>query len=602
MAYSAEIKKQAESLYRLGASVEDIRQELNLPNRRVIYNWAEKWHTAIDTETLKFKTTRRLNWLIEKPHAEKSKADLAEELHKAELLIKLEKADGYRRGDGFITGGGPGRKPGQKSGSGKKREPKPKKNDVTQLSAQMLQEVEDRVFYPHQKLWIKAGENPKTARRRFILKSRQIGATYTFAWEAFKTAILTGNDQIFISSTKAQAEQFKAYIAVIAKEHFDIELTGNPTKLITEHGTVEIHYLSPNSYANSRSGDVYFDEVFYTRSFAKMEKVAKPMATRHGLKKTYFGAPTALSHEAMDLWTGKRYSKHRPGVSINVADFEPLYGGRLDDDGFWRCVCTVDSAIEMGWDQVKIEELMVDTPDPAEFDNVYRCQPIDDSFSVFKLSDVLACGVDPLSWYPDFDPDYPMRPAGNIPMSVGYDPAGIGDNAAISVCTRPYGWHEKFRLFEKQRYRGMVASQQAQKMVDIHRRYNVEYLDIDKTGPGIYIPGEVQQALQEAELDVPQMKAIMYSVELKSRMVQKAINVISQRRFEYDEDDKDLPMAFMAIRQSTTPKSGQVSYYSARDANTGHADEAWATMHCFMAEPMNVAVGDEGGGSVAFSD
>ena len=600
MSYSEETINSARLLYTLGASIEDVQKELKLPNRRVVYQWAKRfdWDGSIDVSSLKVKYCRRLNWLIEKPFAEKSKADLSEELHIGDMLIKMEKADAWKNGESLAEST-PGRKPGQKNGTGKKKSKK--KNDVSHLTPADLQAVEDKVFFPHQKIWLKAGEDPATFRRRFILKSRQIGATYTFAWEAFKTAIIKGHDQIFISSTKAQAEQFKAYIALIAQEHFDIELTGNPTKLNTEHGVVQIHYLSPNSFANSRSGDVYFDEVFYTRSFEKMEKVAKPMATFKQYKQTYFGAPTSVSHQAYEVWSGKRFMKHKPKVKIDVSDHQAMINGRLDPDGFWRCVCTLDSAMEMGWTHADKEQLQLDTPDPELFANIYDCKFIDDSHSVFKLSDLLACGVDTLSWYPDFDRDNPERPAGDSPMSLGYDPAGIGDNAAICLLSSPQSVEQKFRLYEKQRYRGMIASFQAQKIVNICQRFNVEYMDIDKTGPGLYIPGEVDEALREAGLNVPRMNAVQYNVDLKARMVQKALNVIGRRRFEYDEDDKELPLAFMSIRQSTTEKTNQITYYATRTEEAGHADEAMACMHGFMVEPFNPR-SLTGGGSVAFSD
>jgi uncharacterized protein YjcR len=520
-----------------------------------------------------------------------------EELHLCDVLLKLERADAFKRGD-FPAGSARGRKPGQKSGTGKRR--KRLKNDVSDITPEQLQAVEDEVFYPHHKIWLKAGRDPKTALLRFILKSRQIGATYTFAWEAFRTAIEKGHNQIFISSTKAQAQVFKAYIAILAKEYFDIELIGNPTVLNTSHGAVEIHYLSPNSYANSRSGDVYFDEVFYTRSFEKMEAVAAPMATLDGYKQTYFGAPTAISHQAYEVWSGKRFTKHHPDVSVDVLKYEPLYEGRLDGDGFWRCVCTVDSAIEMGWDKVTLDRLRIKTPDPDQFDNIYRCKFIDDTHSVFKLSDLLACAVDPLGWFPDFDRDNVDRPAGGQPVSVGYDPAGVADNAAIAVTSYPESVADKFRLYEKQTYRGMVASYQAQKIVGLCRRYNVEYLDIDKSGPGLYIPGEVDIALRGADLPRPRTMAKQYTVESKAQMVQKAINVISGRRFEYDEDDTNLPLAFMSVRQSVTERTGQITYYSTRSGEVGHGDEAWATMHAFMCEGMN-PLPEGSGSSVSFS-
>ncbi|MGK7630792.1 terminase large subunit domain-containing protein, partial [Salmonella enterica] len=39
---------------------------------------------------------------------------------------------------------------------------------------------------------------------RNILKSRQIGATWYFAFEAFENAVMTGDPQIFLSASKVQ--------------------------------------------------------------------------------------------------------------------------------------------------------------------------------------------------------------------------------------------------------------------------------------------------------------------------------------------------------------------------------------------------------------
>ncbi|ENU7707242.1 terminase family protein, partial [Salmonella enterica subsp. enterica serovar Newport] len=55
---------------------------------------------------------------------------------------------------------------------------------------------------------------------RNILKSRQIGATWYFAFEAFENAVMTGDPQIFLSASKAQAEVFRSYIVNIAEQYF----------------------------------------------------------------------------------------------------------------------------------------------------------------------------------------------------------------------------------------------------------------------------------------------------------------------------------------------------------------------------------------------
>jgi hypothetical protein len=104
-------------------------------------------------------------------------------------------------------------------------------------------------------------------------------------------------------------------------------------------------------------------------------------------------------------------------------------------------------------------------------------------------------------------------------------------------------------------------------------------MEIDATGPGIFVGDFIA-------VDFPNVKRITYSPENKSRMVQKALSVISQKRFEYDENDKTLPLAFMTIYQKTTDK-GVITYASNRTKLTGHSDEAWATMHAMMCEDFN---------------
>lgn len=117
----------------------------------------------------------------------------------------------------------------------------------------------------------------------------------------------------------------------------------------------------------------------------KAEKSEADYRELHQHKHTYFGAPTAISHPAYTIWSGERFTKYHPETQIEVSKHADLFYGRKDPDGFWRCVTTVDSAIEMGWDQVSLE------------------------------------------------------------------------HASLAVLSLPQAYHEKFRLFAKQRFRGLVA-------------------------------------------------------------------------------------------------------------------------------------------------
>lgn len=76
-----------------------------------------------------------------------------------------------------------------------------------------------------------------------FFKSYQIDATYYFAGEVLEQAILTGDNQIFLSASRAQAEVFRRYIVALAKEFLNLELSANPMTL--SNGT-ELHFLSTN--------------------------------------------------------------------------------------------------------------------------------------------------------------------------------------------------------------------------------------------------------------------------------------------------------------------------------------------------------------------
>lgn len=567
--YPQEVKAEARLAWLSGEPVSSIVKRLGINSRRVLYRWRETegWENQRPPETAAVATTRRYNALIDRD--DKSNADWEEIYKLADLIQRFEKMETRNNGGNI----GAGRPPGVKNGEGKPK--KRKKNDIDHLTPEDFQRVYDNVLYPHQKLWLEAGENELTRRSRFILKSRQIGATFAFAFEAFREAVLRGHNQIFISSTKAQAEVFKSYISIVAREHFDVEISGSPVKL---SNGAELHFLSPNSYADSRSGDVYFDECFKTRNFKRMEEIAAPMATLKEYRKTYFSSPTAISHPAHHIWCGERYTDHHKNIEINVTNHTDLKRGRLDPDGIWRCVTSIHTAIEMGWNRVDIDQLKLETPDPAVFASVYECKFVDDSDSVFKLSELLECGVDRSQWA-DYYPDS-NYPFGSRPVALGYDPAGEGDNASAVVLSKPEMIEDKFRVLEKHVWKSVKAPEQALRLERITERYNVEHFECDATGPGALV-------MDFVETFYPRIVRTVYTADYKSRMVQKAQSVIQGKRFEYDENDITLPLAFLTVHQTVT-NSGMITYESHRSAKVGHGDEAWACMQAMMCEPLSL--------------
>ncbi|ELT99763.1 hypothetical protein CAPTEDRAFT_198002, partial [Capitella teleta] len=176
-------------------------------------------------------------------------------------------------------------------------------------------------------------------RVRNLLKSRQIGFTRYFSAEALVDALQTGENQIFISASRAQAEVFRDYIKGFALDWFDKELKGkDKIELMTDNGLACLYFLSTNSMtAQSYNGNFYFDEYFWTRDFEKLNKVAAAMASQKRFRKTYFSTPSAMSHPAYELWSGERYKERsengtrrtRDGACIVVVAPPKRLGGQF---------------------------------------------------------------------------------------------------------------------------------------------------------------------------------------------------------------------------------------------------------------------------------
>ena len=151
-----------------------------------------------------------------------------------------------------------------------------------------LSEIFTEQSFEYQKSWYRSG---LVNRFRNLLKSRQIGATFFMAREAFLRAVKTGNNQIFLSASRAQAFQFKQYIADFLAM-VGIEFKGDVPELANG---AKFYFLGTNSRtAQGRNGDLYVDEYFWIQDFKRLRELAEPMASQARFRTTFF------SHQAMN--------------------------------------------------------------------------------------------------------------------------------------------------------------------------------------------------------------------------------------------------------------------------------------------------------------
>lgn len=459
----------------------------------------------------------------------------------------------------------------------------PERNVVEPEQQERLIERFESTMFGYQRTWYEAG---KLHRIRDLLKSRQIGATYFFAFEAFIDALVTGRNQIFLSASKAQAHVFKQYIIQFAKDE-GVELKGDP--MVLPNGA-HLYFLGTNARtAQSYHGNIYMDEYFWIHGFLEFRKVASGMAMHKKWRQTYISTPSSLSHPAYAFWSGANFNRGKAKadrVEIDLSHTN-LAGGKLCADGQWRQIVTVEDAVRGGCDLFDLDQLRSEYSDD-EYSNLLMCMFMDDTASVFPLAMLMRCMVDSWEVWDDYKP-FAMRPMGNRPVWIGYDPAkgGKGDSAGCAVLAPPAVPGGKFRVLERHQWKGMDFAAQAEAIRQMTLRYNVAYIGIDTTGIG-------EGVYQNVKPFYPAVTSIQYNPSVKIQMVMKALDVMNKGRLEFDSGWNDLAAAFMSIRRGVT--AGKMPTFEAsRSEETSHADIAWATMHALLHEPLAGANGTNTG-------
>ncbi|MBH9537881.1 terminase large subunit domain-containing protein [Novosphingopyxis sp. YJ-S2-01] len=569
--------REARSLYWRGWRVTQIARELGL-KRSSVQSWRDrhKWHEAPAIRWMEESLQARFCTLVEKD--KKTGGDIKEiDLlgRQAERLARIRRFE--------QPGGHEGHLNPEVSKRNKAARAKLKANHFNEAQVAELRALLEDLAFEYQLRW---WEN-RSRRTRMILKSRQIGATYFFALEALVTALETGNNQIFLSASKAQAHIFKNYIAQFGAK-VGVALKGDPmivtSELVDEGKTgIELHFLGTNARtAQGYHGDFYFDEFFWVFGFEQLNKVASGMAMQKKYRRTYMSTPSTVGHEAYPYWTGERKNRNRKKadrLSIDVSH-EALQAGRLCEDKVWRQIVTIDDAEAGGCDLFDIDELRDDYA-PDEYANLLLCQFVDDSLSAFSFNQLVRCHCDSWVEWDGFEP-LKDRPVGNRAVWAGYDPqeSEQGDNAALVIALPPEAPGGKFRVIERHQLRGFDFQQQSAFIKGVFAKYNVTYFGIDATGVG----AAVYQLVRDW---FPRVTKIEYSLEAKQRLVMKAQNVIRTGRIQWDAGWTDIAQSFLAIKKVLTPRGGQLTYKADRSKETGHADVAWSIMHILDNEPLD---------------
>lgn len=596
----------ARSLYWRGWSITQIAQELALPIP-TISSWKnrKRWDDAPSHVRMAASVEARFMALVEK--TEKSGRDFKEIDLLGREMERLARIEKYRE-TGVEGDLNPKRRngvsPEAKEKAAATRAEK-RKNFLTDEQWEALEEDFHDNNFGHQVRWY---EN-RHQRVRKIKKSRQIGATWYMAREAFlklRWSHLGGQirNQIFLSASKRQALIFRRYIVAWVRKVTGVELKGGLADgpMVIDMGPDaepgELHFLSTSrATAQGEHGDFYCDEFFWIPAFSEMKRVASAMATHKIYKRTYLSSASFVTHEAYPFWNGDEWNAGRRREDQREFDVSKknLRHGAIMPDGSWCNLVDIHDAIAGGMGEfLDVDELRQEYSED-EFRNLFECEEIDDTQSSFPFALLNPCRVDSFYTWKDFKPAAP-RPFGQKGVWIGYDPdKGGRDGAALAIIAPPEKPLGKFRLLEKISLRGKDFEAQNAEIRRIANKYHVEDIGIDTSGAG--------QAVWELVVKwFPTARRVDYTVASKAALVMKGQNVFRKRRFEYDAGWHDVTSALMAIRPALTKGQKQVTYVSGRGGQHGHADIAWAILNALINEPLDAGETGRQSATVEFSE
>ncbi|MEN9360632.1 MAG: hypothetical protein RL095_2167 [Verrucomicrobiota bacterium] len=578
--YTEEQKSEARKLFLQGCKVVEIEELLSI-NRRTLYTWIkeEMWGEALNEQSSLYVAHHRLQLLLNREH--KQPGDLQEIEALVGVIDRLAKIEARTKAAAAVPAEvASAADPAKGERGERKKKSKSQKNDFSGVSEAVVMDHFFTGLFDYQKeLW-----EVRRERVRQVLKSRQIGLTFYFAREAFADALCTGRNKAFLSASRAQSDIFREYIKGYALDWFGVELTGkDKIEIITPHGTATLYFLSTNATTSQGyHGDVYIDEYFWIPGFAKLNKLAGAMAAHKQWTKTYFSTPSAKSHAAFPFWSGDLHNERNKKANkarIPMLSEAELHSGArwTAGDGCWRRIINLDDAEKQGCNLFDREQLKLEYS-PEEYRQLFLCEFIDDSGSVFRFAELEKCLSDETEWKPEGG-------GWKGPVWIGYDPSRIIDGAAIVVLAPPAKTRGRFLVLEKITLYGERWESQAAVIEALTQKYQVEYIGIDITGPGSGVFELVQKFF-------PRATPINYGVQVKTNLVLKAQSIIGEGRILWDSRHSDIAAAFMMIKRA----AGGSTFFAERSATTGHADVAWAIMHALINEGLTLPRGDGGNG------
>ena len=558
-----EQKDIAKSFFLAGYKTEEISKKLNV-SKRTLYYWRKlySWEKLISNICPKETIKKRLILLSSMTSKTQKQIIEIETLTKSLDLFEKTKLKHQREISKANT---------------KKNNKKKVKNDLSHLSEKEILKPFFEYFFSYQlECW-----KVRFERTRIYIKGRQIGFTLYFAIEGFVRGLLDGRNKIFLSASKDQSDNFRDYIFMICEKFYNVQLQGrDKIQIKGPNGTFMLYFLSTNqNTAQGYTGDLYIDEFFWIPNFKKLQTVASGIATHKHFTKTYFSTPNPGNAQAFNMWSyndlnKKLSSQNKPNLEFLTT--KELKKGVRGADGSFRQLITIYSAIKKGATFFDLEELKQEYS-KDDFAMLFECKLDFNLDAVFKKKHLDLCEIN-VNESEYFKKINRLALAKKIDVYIGFDPSKSRDISSIAVLAKPLGIADKFCVLEIVNMKKMSWRKQALQVLELTKKYSVECISVDITGPG----GAVFELIED---DFYQTYPLNYSLESKTKLVLKAQDTIEQTRILWSNENSNITNAFMKIKKFVT-KSGNISYNASRSDKEGHADEAFAIMNALQNEEL----------------
>lgn len=417
------------------------------------------------------------------------------------------------------------------------------------------------ILLPYQKRFI-----ADTSALRIWNKSRQIGASFTFALDGSLDVIKRKRLKIYLSRGQRQSNE----LGRKAKEHMDalalIERSAAGTQLRTElpgglfdgveitQTTIDIPstgsrmiFLPANpDTARGYSGDVYLDEFAFHKNPKAIYAAVYPSITRgYGISigSTPFGE-SGMFYELCEKQSG--YSKHVTTIYDAVKEGLAHSVG-LDDETF-------------------IQTLRDGCPDEDIWQQEYCCKFISDATSYIPWE--LIQGAESV----DASVDLPQY---FVPRGELYLGGDIGRHKDLTVFVLLEKLGDVYWVRAVIRMRGSKFAEQRAIVEALMDAYPIRRLCQDSTGMGMQFAEELA-----TRYGTSRVEGVTFTMAVKEDMAVRTRRQFEQATIRIPED-RNLRSAIHAVRR--IPTAAGHFRFDADRSDAGHADEFWALSLALLA-------------------